>query len=113
MMCGLAVSRETDKPMPCRESEQLIVIAPRGASGYVPEHTLAAYALAIEMGADFIEPDLVMTRDAGRPPRERDFGRHRRRASRGLVYRGLHVPRSADAACEGASASDPLGQQAF
>jgi len=40
-----------------------IVIAHRGASGYRPEHTLAAYALAIEMGADFIEPDLVMTKD--------------------------------------------------
>lgn len=49
--------------MPCRESEQPIVIAHRGASGYVPEHTLAAYALAIQMDADFIEPDLVMTRD--------------------------------------------------
>jgi glycerophosphoryl diester phosphodiesterase len=40
-----------------------IVIAHRGASGYRPEHTLAAYALAIDMGADFVEPDLVMTRD--------------------------------------------------
>lgn len=40
-----------------------IVIAHRGASGYRPEHTLASYALAIEQGADFIEPDLVMTRD--------------------------------------------------
>jgi glycerophosphoryl diester phosphodiesterase len=40
-----------------------IVIAHRGASGYRPEHTLAAYELAIEMGADFIEPDLVSTRD--------------------------------------------------
>jgi glycerophosphoryl diester phosphodiesterase len=49
--------------MPCRKSEQPIVIAHRGASGYVPEHTLAAYALAIEMGADFVEPDLVMTKD--------------------------------------------------
>ena len=49
--------------MLCRESEQPIVIAHRGASGYVPEHTLAAYALAIEMGADYIEPDLVMTKD--------------------------------------------------
>jgi glycerophosphoryl diester phosphodiesterase len=39
------------------------VIAHRGASGYRPEHTLAAYELAIEMGADFIEPDLVMTKD--------------------------------------------------
>ncbi len=40
-----------------------IVIAHRGASGERPEHTLAAYQLAIEQGADFIEPDLVMTRD--------------------------------------------------
>jgi len=40
-----------------------IIIAHRGASGYRPEHTLAAYELAIEMGADFIEPDLVITRD--------------------------------------------------
>ena len=40
-----------------------IVIAHRGASGYRPEHTLASYQLAIEQGADFIEPDLVATRD--------------------------------------------------
>jgi glycerophosphoryl diester phosphodiesterase len=40
-----------------------IVIAHRGASGYRPEHTLAAYELAIELGADFIEPDLVITKD--------------------------------------------------
>jgi len=40
-----------------------IVIAHRGASGYRPEHTLAAYDLAIDLGADFIEPDLVSTRD--------------------------------------------------
>ena len=40
-----------------------IVIAHRGASGYRPEHTLAAYQLAIEQGADFIEPDLVPTKD--------------------------------------------------
>ena len=40
-----------------------IVIAHRGASGLRPEHTLAAYDLAIEQGADFIEPDLVPTRD--------------------------------------------------
>lgn len=39
------------------------VIAHRGASGYVPEHTLGSYALAITMGADYIEPDLVMTKD--------------------------------------------------
>ena len=42
---------------------QPIVIAHRGASGSRPEHTIAAYKLAIEQGADFIEPDLVMTKD--------------------------------------------------
>ncbi|MBM7515984.1 glycerophosphodiester phosphodiesterase [Nocardioides nitrophenolicus] len=40
-----------------------IVIAHRGASGYRPEHTLAAYRLAIRMGADYVEPDLVSTKD--------------------------------------------------
>ena len=38
-------------------------IAHRGASAYAPEHTLAAYALAIEMGADYVEQDLQLTRD--------------------------------------------------
>lgn len=42
---------------------QPIVIAHRGASGYLPEHTLEAYAMAHAMGADFIEPDLVLTKD--------------------------------------------------
>jgi glycerophosphoryl diester phosphodiesterase len=50
-------------PVPARGAERPLVIAHRGASGYLPEHTLAAYALAIELGADFIEPDLVMTKD--------------------------------------------------
>ncbi|MEA5575190.1 glycerophosphodiester phosphodiesterase [Anabaena sp. UHCC 0451] len=40
-----------------------IIIAHRGASGYRPEHTLAAYQLAIDLGADYIEPDLVITKD--------------------------------------------------
>jgi len=40
-----------------------IVIGHRGASGERPEHTLASYNLAIDEGADFIEPDLVLTRD--------------------------------------------------
>ena len=40
-----------------------VVIAHRGASGYLPEHTLEAYALAYGMGADYIEQDLVMTKD--------------------------------------------------
>lgn len=50
--------------MPARNDNRApIVIAHRGASGYLPEHTIAGYAVAILQGADFIEPDLVMTRD--------------------------------------------------
>ena len=40
-----------------------LVIAHRGASGYLPEHTLEAYRLAITQGADVIEPDLISTKD--------------------------------------------------
>jgi glycerophosphoryl diester phosphodiesterase len=40
-----------------------IIIGHRGASGHRPEHTLASYALAADLGADFLEPDLVSTRD--------------------------------------------------
>jgi len=39
------------------------LVAHRGASAYAPEHTLAAYQLAIEMGADYVEQDLAVTRD--------------------------------------------------
>lgn len=42
---------------------QVIVIAHRGASGERPEHTLGSYSLAIAQGADYIEPDLVLTKD--------------------------------------------------
>ena len=52
--------------MPPKQSRPLsppIVIAHRGASGLRPEHTIASYTLAIEQGADFIEPDLVLTKD--------------------------------------------------
>ncbi len=45
------------------DHQGLIVIGHRGASGYRPEHTLESYRLAIRQGADFIEPDLVATRD--------------------------------------------------
>ncbi|MBT6330596.1 MAG: glycerophosphodiester phosphodiesterase, partial [Kordiimonadaceae bacterium] len=40
-----------------------VVIAHRGASGYLPEHTIAAKAMAYAMGADYIEQDVVMTKD--------------------------------------------------
>ena len=38
-------------------------VAHRGASAYAPEHTLAAYQLAIELGADYVEQDLAVTKD--------------------------------------------------
>ena len=40
-----------------------LVIAHRGASGYLPEHTLEAKALAYGMGSDYLEQDVVMTKD--------------------------------------------------
>ena len=40
-----------------------LVIGHRGAAGYLPDHTLEGYALAIKLGADYIEPDLVATKD--------------------------------------------------
>ena len=45
------------------QAAQPVVIAHRGASGYLPEHTLEAKALAHAMGADFLEQDLVLTKD--------------------------------------------------
>jgi glycerophosphoryl diester phosphodiesterase len=44
-------------------NDRAIVIGHRGASGYRPEHTLASYRLAIAQGADYVEPDLVSTKD--------------------------------------------------
>jgi glycerophosphoryl diester phosphodiesterase len=51
---------ETSDPAPAPGS---ILIAHRGASAYAPEHSREAYELGIEQGADFIEPDLQITRD--------------------------------------------------
>ena len=50
-------------PTPTSPRPAPLVIAHRGACGYRPEHTLESYRLAIRQGADFIEPDLVATRD--------------------------------------------------
>ena len=57
---GLAA---TATPAFARPKRKPLVIAHRGASGERPEHTLMAYRLAIAQGADFIEPDLVVTKD--------------------------------------------------
>jgi glycerophosphoryl diester phosphodiesterase len=52
------------RAFPCRigaRSQQLI--AHRGASGYAPEHTFASYQLALDQNADFVEPDLAVSKD--------------------------------------------------
>ncbi|MNF58009.1 Glycerophosphoryl diester phosphodiesterase precursor [compost metagenome] len=48
---------------PTLDGNKPLVIGHRGAAGYLPDHTLEGYRKAIELGADFIEPDLVATRD--------------------------------------------------
>lgn len=48
---------------PATNAKRPIIIGHRGASGHRPEHTLESYTLAIEQGADYIEPDLVATKD--------------------------------------------------
>nr|CCG85365.1 DNA [Saccharopolyspora rectivirgula] len=53
----------TAQPASDERTAQTEVFGHRGASGYRPEHTLAAYELAARMGADYIEPDLVPTKD--------------------------------------------------
>lgn len=55
--CGLTV------PSTVTSRSSKILIAHRGASFHLPEHTLVAYRLALELGADYIEPDLVATKD--------------------------------------------------
>ncbi len=66
-VCLTAIGASADEAerggRPSPDQDKPIVIAHRGASGYMPEHTLAAYATAILQGADFIEPDLVITKD--------------------------------------------------
>ena len=52
-----------DEPAFGASDARPLVIGHRGASGYLPEHTLESYGKAIDMGADIIEPDLVSTKD--------------------------------------------------
>ncbi len=48
---------------PTLDGRKALVIGHRGAAGYLPDHTLEGYRRGIELGADFIEPDLVATKD--------------------------------------------------
>ncbi len=63
ILAGLASAAVPAHGAPVTPATRPIVIAHRGDSGERPEHTLAGYARAIDQGADFIEPDLVPTRD--------------------------------------------------
>src|SRR5256884_305442 len=56
-------SASADRGRDGDEARRPLVIGHRGAHGYLPAHTLEGYSLAIELGADFIEPDLVSTKD--------------------------------------------------
>ncbi|MEO8021943.1 glycerophosphodiester phosphodiesterase [Polaromonas sp.] len=62
---GLAACAATSSPgrYPTLDGKAPLVMGHRGASGYLPEHTLESYKRAIELGADFIEPDVVATKD--------------------------------------------------
>ncbi|TCC39872.1 glycerophosphodiester phosphodiesterase [Kribbella sindirgiensis] len=53
----------TGSAVQAEKHDDFVIVGHRGASGYRPEHTLASYELAARMGADFIEPDLVTTKD--------------------------------------------------
>lgn len=66
MVCAAAVALISDPAMAIEKTldgKPPLVTGHRGAPGYLPEHTIEGYKLAIEMGADFIEPDLVITKD--------------------------------------------------
>ena len=63
LMNGHALAHDMDQRDRIEQPTRPLVIGHRGAPGYLPEHTLEGYALAIEMGAGFIEPDLVVTKD--------------------------------------------------
>ncbi len=66
VICGFAgavLMNASPAADPSPRNGRPFVIAHRGASGYLPEHTLPGYFLAIRQGADYVEPDLVITRD--------------------------------------------------
>jgi glycerophosphoryl diester phosphodiesterase len=58
-----ALAKKKHKRHVAKKENSPLVIGHRGASGFVPEHTLQSYRLAIKLGADYVEPDLVATKD--------------------------------------------------
>lgn len=63
LMLSAGCTADDVTAQPTLDGQPPIVIAHRGASGERPEHTIASYKLAIDLGADYIEPDLVLTKD--------------------------------------------------
>jgi glycerophosphoryl diester phosphodiesterase len=61
---GLCLAAMMSVPGEAQYTKKKTNVAHRGASAYAPEHTLAAYKLAIEMGADYVEQDLAVTKDS-------------------------------------------------
>jgi glycerophosphoryl diester phosphodiesterase len=61
--CGTLPKVTHESPESSERMKDFLVIAHRGASGYLPEHTLEGAAMAHAMGADYIEQDVVLTRD--------------------------------------------------
>jgi glycerophosphoryl diester phosphodiesterase len=59
----ISFTAEAGEPLPTLNGQKPVIFGHRGAAGYRPEHTLASYELAIKLGADYIEPDLVSTKD--------------------------------------------------
>jgi len=60
---GAAATSRDDKALRTLDGKPPLIIGHRGASGYLPEHTLEAYQLAINQGAEVIEPDFISTKD--------------------------------------------------
>src|SRR5512139_910905 len=62
-MTGAFAASRGHKALPTLDGKPPLIIGHRGASGYLPEHTLEAYQLAIDQGAEVIEPDFISTKD--------------------------------------------------
>lgn len=63
LMLSLSCSEHRPEPTMEIQKNKKVVIAHRGASGYLPEHTLPAKAMAYAMGADYLEQDIVLSKD--------------------------------------------------
>jgi glycerophosphoryl diester phosphodiesterase len=63
VMVGVALLAGVPSAAAAADKSEPLVIGHRGTAGYLPDHTLQGYALAIKLGADYVEPDLVATKD--------------------------------------------------